>query len=158
MSTDGALSGRCDQPLKPQSHQTFHPVPATKLLMWGLCWENRCWPTTFHIYYSKRCRRMVPKVVSVISPSSPNHTKLSIRFQPWNCWCGDYVEKIDVGSPLFTFITVRDADGWCLKWSVWLAPQAPITPNFPSGSNHGIVDMGIMLRKIDVGPPLFTLL
>ena len=32
--------------LMPRSHQTFHPVPAVKLLRIML--RNRCWPTTFH--------------------------------------------------------------------------------------------------------------
>ena len=34
--------------------------------------------------------------------SCPNHTKLSIRFQLWNCW-GLCLGK-DVGSPLFTLL------------------------------------------------------
>jgi hypothetical protein len=46
MSTDDVKTGRCDQPIMPQSHQTFHPVPTMKLL--GIMFKNRCWPTTFH--------------------------------------------------------------------------------------------------------------
>ena len=50
MLTDDARSGRCDQPLKPGSHQTFRTAPTMKFLA-------RCW-------------RMVLEVVGVINPSA----------------------------------------------------------------------------------------
>jgi hypothetical protein len=67
----------------------------------------------------------------------PDHNKLFIWFQLWNYW--GLCSKIDVGPPLFT---TGDADAWCQKWPVWSAPRCscpPITTNFPSSSNRGIV-------------------
>ena len=47
MLTNGAKSDLYDQPLMPQSHQTFCPVSAMKLL--GIVFRNRCWHTTIYI-------------------------------------------------------------------------------------------------------------
>ena len=52
--------------------------------------------------YSRRCRRMVSEVADVISPSCSDHTKLSVRIQPWNCW--GLCSEIGVGPPLFTML------------------------------------------------------
>ena len=59
----------------------------------------------FSHYYSRRCWRMVLEETSVISPSSPDHTKLSFRFQSWNCW--GLCSNIDVGPPLFTLLQLE---------------------------------------------------
>ena len=45
----------------------------------------------------------------------PDHTKLSVQFQPWNCWrlCS---ELLDVGPPLFTLLQPKmptDGVGTC---------------------------------------------
>ena len=46
MPMDSVRTGWCDQPLVPQSHQTFRSVPTVELL--GIMLRNRCWPTTAH--------------------------------------------------------------------------------------------------------------
>ena len=89
MPTDGVRSGRCDEPLRLRPDQTFHLGLAVKLL--GVMLGYKCWPTTFHTYYRRRCRRMLWELAGVISP-----------------------------------------------------PQAPIEPNFPSGSSREIVG-GVLL-------------
>jgi hypothetical protein len=56
-----------------RSHQTFRPVLIVKLL--GIMFMIRCLPTTFHtIICSRRCRRMVPEAVGVISPLNEKPT------------------------------------------------------------------------------------
>lgn len=40
------------------------PLPAVKLI--GIMFRNKYWPANFH---SQRCRQMVSKLTSVISPS-----------------------------------------------------------------------------------------
>ena len=50
------------------------------------------------------------------SLSCPNHTKLPVRFQPWNCW--GLCSKLDVGPLLFTLLqsemlTDGAWSGWC---------------------------------------------
>jgi hypothetical protein len=52
-----------------------------------------------HRYHWRR-RRMVP---SVINSSCYDHTRLSVRFQPWN-WCWGLCGEIDVGPPLFILL------------------------------------------------------
>ena len=49
-----------------------------------------------------------------------------------------------------------DADGWCQKWLVWLAPHAPITSKFVFGSR--LWYCWKLCWKIDGGPPFSTLL
>ena len=114
---------------RPRSHQTFRPVLA--VVSWlGIMWRNRCCPTTFHNW---RCRRMVS---SVINSTYFDHTKLSVRFHPWN-WCWGLWWEINVGPLFFTLSQLTwEVDRWC---QVWSTPHILITPNFPSGSNRGIV-------------------
>ena len=50
--------------------------------------------------------------------SCPDHTKLSVRFQPWNCW--GLCWEIDVGPPRFTLLQLK-TDGWCQNYPMWLA-------------------------------------
>jgi hypothetical protein len=73
-----------------------------------------------------------------------DHTKLSIRFQPWNCW--GLCSEIDVGPPLFTLLrpempTDGVWTGWCdqpLSQSHYPNPLSiwplllSLTLNFPS--------------------------
>ena len=109
----------------PLSHNTLrHRVGATELL--GIMLRNRCWPTTFHTitsgdvdewccylqYYFHVLRRAGNLTILVATSSEirshlhqnacPDHTKVYVRFEPWNCW-GLYWE-IDVGPPLFTLL------------------------------------------------------
>jgi hypothetical protein len=58
----------------------------------------------------------VPELTSVINPSWPDHTKLSVRFQPWNY--RRLCSELDVGPPLFTLLTLETLtdsarSGWC---------------------------------------------
>ena len=58
----------------------------------------------------------------------------------------------------FQAITAGDANGWCLNSPVWSAPDAP---NHTKISVYNISSHEIAqdyVHKIDVGPPLFTLL
>jgi len=64
---------------------------------------------------------------------APNHTKLFVQFKPWNWW--GLCWEIDVGPSLLALLQTRHADECCLKWPVWSTHDAPITPNFPYGSN-----------------------
>ena len=58
--------------LPPQSHQTFRPVLAVKLL--GITLRNRCWPTTFQTITTEDAdRRMVLELTGVINPSCMHH-------------------------------------------------------------------------------------
>ena len=63
----------------------------------------------FSHYCNRRCRRMVFELAGVISPSCLDHTKLPVRFEPWNRWglCWE-----------ICIVTNWDADGWCLNWPV----------------------------------------
>ena len=73
------------------------------------------------------------------------------RLTSWHL--SDYLHYLEVDSTNFS-ITIGS-----FPWSLRLQPvisHAPITPNFPSGSNCAIV--GDYDKKIDVGPPLLTLL
>ena len=67
----------------------FYSVRTVNLL--EIMLKNRCWPVTFHTYYSRRCRRIVSKLHGVINPSCPDHTKKIVKFQPWTS--GAYVQK-----------------------------------------------------------------
>ena len=49
--------------------------------------------------------------------SCPDHTKLSVQFQPWNCW--ELCWAIT-----FHTITIGDADGWCWNWSDVINPSS----------------------------------
>ena len=69
----------------------------------------------FSHYYSWRCQRMVLGATGVMSPTSPDHTKFSFGFQPWNCW--GLCSNIDVGPPLFTLLQPEmPTDG---VWTSW---------------------------------------
>ena len=54
--------------------------------------------------------------------SRPDHTKLPVQFQPWNCW--GLCSQLDVGPPLFT---AGDANGRCQNWPVWSSPHTLAT-------------------------------
>ena len=51
----------------------------------------------------------------------PNHTKLSVRFCPWNCW--GLCSEIDDGPTTFLTITAGDADGRRRNFPVWSAHE-----------------------------------
>ena len=55
------------------------PVPTVKLLRFMI--KNRCWSIVFSHTYSSRCRRMMPKVVGVISSSLPVYDQTSARMR-----------------------------------------------------------------------------
>ena len=78
-----------------KSCRLIYPVPTMKLL--GIMLRNRCWPITFHTnYYNRRCQQMMSKLASVINPSCPDHTKLSVWFQLYS--------DINIGPPLSTLL------------------------------------------------------
>jgi hypothetical protein len=71
---DVARNNRCDEPLRPRSHQTSHPVPAVKSL--EIISRNKCWPTTFHTItvedaddHAKNGRCDEPLTLTLVSPS-----------------------------------------------------------------------------------------
>ena len=67
--------------MMPPSHQTFRPVPTVKLL--GIMFKIRCWAITFSHDYNRRCRRMVSKLVGVISPATSTKCCWARRFISW---------------------------------------------------------------------------
>ena len=104
--------------LMPQSHQTFHPVLAVKLL--GIMLRNRCWPTTFHTIATKHadgwCQNW-PVWSTPHAPATPHCSSGS------KCIIyGDHVEN-RCWPTTFHTITVGDADRSCWNWPVWSTPQ-----------------------------------
>ena len=94
----------------------------------------------------------------IIHNSSLDHTKLSVQFQPWNCWGSCW--GIDVGPPLFTLLqpemwTDGLWTGWCdqplikqfhdwnqTKILVWSGHDVLITP-----VNSDIICQHLWLQK-----------
>ena len=106
----------------PQSHPTFCPVPAMKLL--GIMFINRCWPTTFHITIAR----------DVDGCAKSGWCDHPLTPQSHQIFCPVLAMKllrimleIDVGPPLFTLLhpemmTNATKSGWCdqpLNWLIY---------------------------------------
>jgi hypothetical protein len=99
-----------------RSHQTFHPVPAVKLL--GITFRTRCWPTTFHtITAGDADGRMVSKVAGVISPLRGHYINISQQ-RPWVWWAmgsGDYTSSM---RSYFAYLQNSTVSG-CTRSCTW---------------------------------------
>ena len=119
MPTDGARSGRCDQPLMPLSHPYVRPAPTVKLL--GTMLRNRSWPTTFHTITTGDANGWNQKLPVWSTHHAPIHQ--TFRPVPTLKLLGTMLKSRCWPTHLHT-ITSGDVNGWCQKWPVWSTPQA----------------------------------
>ena len=117
----------------------------------------------------------------LVRNSCPDHTKLSVRFEPWSCW--GLCWEIDVGPPRFTLLQSEMPTKWCLNLSMWSAPQSFLPTwlifmlldgqrshvgcGLVRNSCPDLTKLSVRFEtwscwglcwEIDVGPPRFTLL
>ena len=74
--------GRCDQPLVPQSHQTFRLFLVVELLK--IMGRNICWPTTFHTITLGDAHRWCHKWLEWSAPHAPSTPKTCHPVPPMN--------------------------------------------------------------------------
>ena len=151
MLMDGAISGRCDQPLMPRWHQIFRLVLTMKLL--GIMLRNRWWPTTFQSNIVGDvvgwCHKW-PVWSTPQAPITPNFLFGSNRGI-----VGDYVEKWMLAHHFSHYFSRRCCQS---------VPQVANVIN-PSGPDHTKLSVWILSWNCwglcwgtNVGPSFFTLL